>query len=208
MLQLLFYHQSWFLSKNLSNATVALILCCPWTFDAYAKGITCINGYLLHLCTWHIYMTASRWWNRLITTFSPWHSPGIVTAMSMSVNTNPNILCTLYSVDFKYNVAKNNSGNRELHRCENKRTSKQWILCFPEKIQYNSNLKATHAQSYKHACLLLPDNERSQWGEAGVVVRLGLVGKVCRQGDSRSLEEQHDVVREQLWGFRGEGDGE
>lgn len=40
------------------------------------------------------------------------------------------------------------------------------------------------------------------------MVKHWLRWKVSRQGDSRALEEQGDVVREQLGGLRGEGDGE
>ena len=143
-----------------------------------AKCTSCIDGNVLLLqCTFEIYMTAIIWGNWLTATFIFRHSSGRVTAKSpwVSANHYTGVLDSLYSADSKYNVAKNNSGNREMHRCK-KRTN---ILT--SKLRLSAiKKKKTCTLSYWQACILVPGNEREPRGEAGVMVEHWLGGKVSR----------------------------
>lgn len=56
--------------------------------------------------------------------------------------------------------------------------------------------------------ILIPDKEGALRGGTSIVLKPWFKGEVSRQGDSRTLEEQGDVVWEQLRCLRGEGDGE
>lgn len=176
------------------------------------------------LCTCQIYMTACAWGSRLIATFISRHSAGTVTAQSMweSCNLYMGVLDSLcvYSADSIY---CNKSGNRETHRCREKQTTWHLFLCthsskhfgifqrdssstLEKKINKEGVQRLTNWQH--HAYILVPDNKGVPRWEAGVMVKHWLGWKVSRQGDSRALEKQGDVVGKQVDSLRGEGDGE